>query len=579
MTRLTENTPVGSYTVHRFIQEGLYNDSYMLKDGEGRFFFMKRYDLARVPEKMLVDGTVREIALSRTLSHPNLISYVADGTLTLADGTYQYLVAPFFRGKLLSEELRSGKVYSPEAAAAIIGPVLDGLAYLHEKDLCHNDINPRNILLEESGDGKTVPRIIDLGHLSENVCGVPSFPREDLNIQYLAPEALKGAFSDDSDVYSAAAVLYALLFGKAPWTVDLPETAPFSERKNAIRAAWKDELTFPAPIDPQLESVLRNGLIPERRERPSARQLKAALGGADIAAPEEKKAPKRDQDAPRKGPEPLRRMEKEEETTPVRKNESGQGGFADIAGMDQLKEELTKRVIWILKDREKALKYRLTPPNGLLLYGPPGCGKTFFAQKFAEETGFNYFLVNGSDLGSTYVHGTQGKIAELFQKAEKNAPSIICFDEFDSFVPARGSDSATHRADEVNEFLSQLNNCSARGIFVIGTTNRIDMIDPAVLRKGRLDLHFEIPAPDLETRKKMFQLHLKGRPCAEDINYDSLAEMTDNYAAADIAFIVNEAAMVAALSDIVISNEIIAESVRCNKSSLPPKKAYTKIGF
>ena len=131
----------------------------------------------------------------------------------------------------------------------------------------------------------------------------------------------------------------------------------------------------------------------------------------------------------------------------------------------------------------------------------------------------------------------------------------------------------------MNEFLSQLNNCAARGIFVIGTTNRIDMIDPAVLRKGRLDLQFEIPAPDLETRKKMFQLHLKGRPCADDIDLDALAAMTDNYAASDIAFIVNEAAMVAALQDADISNEIIQESIRCNKSSLPPKKTINKIGF
>ena len=93
------------------------------------------------------------------------------------------------------------------------------------------------------------------------------------------------------------------------------------------------------------------------------------------------------------------------------------GGFGDVAGMDNLKDSLNKRIIWVLKDKEKAEKYRLSLPNGMLLYGPPGCGKTFFAQKFAEESGFHYLLVNGSDLGSIYVHGTQGKIAELFKKA------------------------------------------------------------------------------------------------------------------------------------------------------------------
>ena len=265
-------------------------------------------------------------------------------------------------------------------------------------------------------------------------------------------------------------------------------------------------------------------------------------------------------------------------TVQVQRSEPGKGGFADVAGMDALKESLLQRVIWVIRDKEKAQKYRLSPPNGMLLYGPPGCGKTFFAQKFAEESGFNYMLVNGSDLGSIYIHGTQGKIADLFKEAEKNAPTVICFDEFDSFVPTRGSSSSNNRADEVNEFLSQLNNCAARGIFVIGTTNRIDMIDPAVLRKGRLDLHVEIPAPDLETRKKMFSIHMKDRPQEEDIDIDRLAEMTEGYASSDIAFIVNEAAMVAALADVPISFQHLEESIKSNPSSLA-REERRKIGF
>ncbi len=255
------------------------------------------------------------------------------------------------------------------------------------------------------------------------------------------------------------------------------------------------------------------------------------------------------------------------------------GGFGDVAGMDNLKDSLNKRIIWVLKDKEKAEKYRLSLPNGMLLYGPPGCGKTFFAQKFAEESGFHYLLVNGSDLGSIYVHGTQGKIAELFKKAEQDAPTVICFDEFDSFVPARGSDSASQREDEVNEFLSQLNNCAKRGIFVIGTTNRMDMIDPAVLRKGRMDIKVEIPAPDVETRKKMFALHLKGRPQEEDIDLGCLADLTEGYASSDIAYIVNEAAIAAALADELISTSHLEEAVKANPSSLAPLLSTRKIGF
>ena len=205
--------------------------------------------------------------------------------------------------------------------------------------------------------------------------------------------------------------------------------------------------------------------------------------------------------------------------------------------------------------------------------------RLYFAQKFAEETGFHYFLVKGSDLGSTYIHGTQNKIAELFKTAAEKAPCVICFDEFDSFVPARGSDAARHRPEEVNEFLSQLNNCAERGIFVVGTTNRVDMIDPAVLRKGRMDLQYEIPAPDMDVRKAMFKIHLKGRPCSDDIDIDRLAELTAGYASSDIAFIVNESAMVAALGDETICQRILEESVRCNPSSLAKKLDRPRIGY
>ncbi|MBQ1651202.1 MAG: ATP-binding protein, partial [Paludibacteraceae bacterium] len=262
----------------------------------------------------------------------------------------------------------------------------------------------------------------------------------------------------------------------------------------------------------------------------------------------------------------------------IKRNTGGGGGFKDVAGMDKLKQELTNRVIWIIKDKEKAEKYRITPPNGMLLYGPPGCGKTFFAEKFAEESGFNYMLVNGSDLGSTYIHGTQGKIAELFKKAKANAPIIVCFDEFDSFVPSRQSRSAEHRAEEINEFLAQLNNCSKHGIFVIGTTNLKEMIDPAILRKGRLDLQYEIPAPDLTTRHAMFKIHLKGRPLSEDISIDELAQKTEGYASSDIAFIVNEAAMMAALADRKIEHQDIINSINCNPSSLKTN-ARAKVGY
>lgn len=566
MAIFPEKTRVGQYAVQRLIKENAVNASYLVTDDSGKSFFMKVFDMGRVPEKLVVDGTAAEIAFCQRIQSANIISGAQKVDFSQDGVNYQCMVAPFFRGRLLSEVLKTGKVYSSDEAKGIVLILMRALAYLHnELGLCHNDITPQNILLEEGADGSITPKIIDLGHTFTPVNGAPPFPVEDLHVLYLSPEALKGVFYPEGDVFSLSAVLYHMLTGKAPWYCETSKQEPFAVRKQKVRAAREAALVLPEGLDAQLSAILDAGLKKNRNERANIKSLLKILEG-DAPAPRE---------SHRHGPE---KEPRQQTSVEVRKNEPGKGGFADVAGMDALKESLNQRVIWVIRDKEKAQKYRLSPPNGMLLYGPPGCGKTFFAQKFAEESGFNYMLVNGSDLGSTFVHGTQGKIAELFKEAEKNAPTVICFDEFDSFVPTRGSASAQYRADEVNEFLSQLNNCASRGIFVIGTTNRIDMIDPAILRKGRLDLHVEIPAPDAETRSKMFSLHLKGRPQEEGIDTGHLAELTEGYAAADIAFIVNEAAMVAALADEPISVGHLEQAVRNNVSSLA-RTERRKIGF
>ena len=566
MTIFPENTQIGAYRIQRLIGENVYNASYLVVNEAGESFFLKAFDMDGVPPRLKRDGTVAEIANCQKIRHPNIISAAGSVPFSFEGAEYQCLVTPFYKGRLLSEVLKTGKIFSPDEAKAVFIPIMEALSYLHrDAGLCHNDITPKNILLEGWEEGRVIPKVIDLGHSFEPVNGAPPFPVEDLHVLYLSPEALKGVFSPEGDVFSAAAVLYHMLTGKAPWFCETSKHEPFAERKLKVRAARESDLVLPEGLDPALAGALAAGLQKKRAERPdSASLLKLLTLTGGRAAEPRKEAPSE---------EPGRKS-----SVQVHRSEPGKGGFADVAGMEKLKESLLRRVIWVVRDREKARKYRLTPPNGMLLYGPPGCGKTFFAQKFAEESGFSYMLVNGSDLGSTYVHGTQGKIADLFKEAEKNAPTVICFDEFDSFVPTRGSTSANYRADEVNEFLSQLNNCAARGIFVIGTTNRMDMIDPAVLRKGRLDLHVEIPAPDPETRKKMFEIHLKDRPLSGDIDIDRLASLTDGYASSDIAFIVNEAAMVAALADEPISNLHLEDSIKGNPSSLH-REERRKIGF
>ena len=581
MVRLENGTRIGPYRVERFIKDGLFNASYQVADEEGKPFFMKVFDPDAVPAALVDGPTVAEVVHSRGVSHPNVISYVADGTVKIGGKEYPCLIMQFFQGVLLSELLREGRTFTGPEARALIVPVLEGLVYLERTcGLNHNDLTPRNILLEDVPGGAWAPKIIDLGHAHGDLSGNPPFPLEDLNLLYAAPETLDGVFSAESDAFSVAAILFTMICGRVPWNLSLDEEEPFAERAARVRDGRRREPIWPAAlhaVDKVLQNVVLTGLRLDRNQRPSPAALLDML--TEAAADTRQRSSSSSGSGKKTAPDGLKATTDGTQLNKTLKRNTRHGGFADVAGMDELKQMLTQRVIWVLRDREKARKYRLTPPNGMLLYGPPGCGKTYFAEKFAEESHFNYMVVNGSDVGSTYIHGTQGKIAALFQEAAAKAPTVLCFDEFESFVPARGTEAARHRPEEVNEFLSQLNNCAQRGIFVIGTTNRMDMIDPAVLRKGRLDLQIEVPAPEFETRRLMFAHHLKGRPLAGDVDLERLASLTEGYASSDIAFIANDAALMAALADEDIGQRHLEDSIRCNPSSLGRKAARSPIGY
>mgnify|MGYP001263711481 CR=1 FL=1 len=154
-----------------------------------------------------------------------------------------------------------------------------------------------------------------------------------------------------------------------------------------------------------------------------------------------------------------------------------------------------------------------------------------------------------------------------------NAPTVICFDEVDGIMPKRQSgESSQHKNSEVNEYLTQINKCSERGIFVIATTNKPDMIDTAILRTGRLEVHVYVPPPGKIARKKIFELYLKNRYSDSNIEYDKLASITDNYVASDIEFIINSASHTAAIKEIPISMDIILNVIKEFKPSLNEEK-------
>lgn len=259
-------------------------------------------------------------------------------------------------------------------------------------------------------------------------------------------------------------------------------------------------------------------------------------------------------------------LDGKKEVKPVRKSLGP--GFSAVAGMEDIKRRLQEDVIDILANREEAKKYGIDIPNGMLLYGPPGCGKTFVAERFAEQASYNYQYVKSSDLASTYLHGSQEKIATLFDEARKNAPTILCFDEFDALVPKRDDVNNASQSGEVNEFLSQLNNCGKDGVFVIATTNRPDKIDSAVLRSGRIDYVVYVPIPDVKTREAMFYLALENKPVDDNIDYSYLAQRTEGYLASDISAVVADAARMAFREKSTISMSLLNNVLISRKPSL-----------
>lgn len=547
------------YTVLFPIKEGSYAESYRVKDAEGKRYFFKLIDHSRLDDQQIDEyGRIREIEIVKDLAHPCLPMMIDSGTVTLDGKEYSYMVNKYVPSETLADRLMRAQTLKVFEIKEIARGLLSALIALHESEnpVIHNEITALNVLMDLSVDDPSKICLIDFGY-ARHTDEAHGQSIEGLNWFYLAPERFDGASTVQSDLYSVGALMYQLTFGILPWFCDLSTIAP-ERRKQYILRQKSTALLMPSidkyELDERFLNIIRKALAAEVDDRfQSAREfLDAIEGKGQVIPPVQSPASADDR----------------RDAFSAGKTVAEGNGFEDVAGMTELKEMLRKRVLNILRDTEKARRYKLQIPNGILFYGPPGCGKSFLAEKFAEEAGYNFKLVKASDLASIYVHGSQEKIGQLFDDARKNAPTILCFDEFDALVPARGTQGSEHQSGEVNEFLTQLNNCGETGVFVIASTNRPDMIDQAVLRRGRIDQVIYIPVPDAESRAAMFELHLKGRPFDSSIDYAHLASLTENYVASDIAYVVNEAAARAAFADAKITSEHLEEVISENRPSL-----------
>ena len=257
----------------------------------------------------------------------------------------------------------------------------------------------------------------------------------------------------------------------------------------------------------------------------------------------------------------------------------------DIGGLEEVKQQLKEAVEWPLKYPGAFKRMGIRPPRGILLYGPPGCGKTLLARAVATESEANFIAIKGPEIYSKWVGESEKAIREVFRKGRMAAPSIIFFDEFDAIVPRRGMGIGDSMVTErvISQLLTEMDGLVAlENVVVIGATNRPDIIDPAVLRPGRMDRIIYVPPPDEEARFQILKIHTRNMPLAEDVDLREIAKRTEGYSGADLETVCREAAMNALRKDINakhVTKEDFEEALKKVGPSLTPEmvKWYEEI--
>lgn len=570
------------YTVVFPHKEGSYAETYRVRDEAGKLCFLKLIYYSKLqPSQLDKDGRIIEVEVSKKLDHPNICKFVDSGTLISSGQQLAYIVTEFVSGETLDKRISREGSLSVYEIKQIAKALLSALQYLHSQKIpiIHNEVTIQNTMLDLSGSLEQL-KLIDFGNARFLNQEPAKLNLKQLNPFSLAPERFNGVCCVQSDLFSVGAVLYQLIFDCLPWFFD---TSKMTERQVAEKLQDERAKGLKMPniemfeLDEQFLNVIAKATRLDVEDRfQSAQEFIDALDGKmEISKPKAKQSAEEKLIITKKG-----------------------NGFADVAGMTELKEQLQSDVIDLLQNPEQAEALGLSIPNGILFYGPPGCGKTFFAEKFAEETGFNYQYVKGSDVASPYIDGGKGKIAEIFNQARENAPTILFLDEVDAIIHDRSEHSNVTTAGAVNQFLMELNNCGKDNVLVIGATNKPMDIDEAALRAGRLELKYYIPQPDRETRKEIFRISITKRKYDFGIDYDKLADLTENYISADISLVIDTAARLAfrrktgkitmALLEEAIANTKASltleqikrhENIRDLFNGIKPKNERRKIGF
>jgi len=552
------------YSVMLFIKQGNNAETYRIKGKDGKLYFLKLFNYAKLHRSAFdSENNLLEIEFLKSIKHPNIVEYKDSGELLFEGRKFGFLILNFIAGETLAEKISREQISSLYDLKEIITAVLNGLNYLHSspEPIIHNEITPQNIMLDLSGD-IPLSKIIDFGYARSFHQSSKSFSKEGLNLNYVASECFNNFYSPQSDLFSVGAIMYHLLFGMPPWFKDISKfKADRTKAEDVILEERKKPLLFSkisdeiVDFDDSILKVIKKALQqdPENRFQSAYEFILGLNGEIEIE----------DVDTVQKV-----KSDKKEDKNIKAKIAKGKG-FEAIAGMKELKAQLQLDVIDALHKPEEYAKFGLTIPNGMLLYGPPGCGKTFFAKHFAEEVGFNFMHINPGTLKSRYVNATEENISMMFQEAEKNAPTIIFIEEISGLFPSRDSEAHEMSKNAVDAMLAEMDRTGEKGIFVLCATNYPDKVDAALLRAGRLDKKFYLSPPDFEGRKAMFEMYLKSRPIDFGIDYLKLARLTENYVSSDIKdSIVDEASRQALKSKSRITMAILETVIKQTKPSV-----------
>ena len=557
-----KNDKIDSYTVVFPHKQGPYAETYRVKDTSGKTCFLKLINYSKLNRNQIDDnGRVIEVEIAKLLHHHNLCQFVDSGNLMMNGSQYAWFVTEFVSGETLSQRIIRDDEISVYEIKTIAKAVLSALSFLHSQPIpvIHNEVTIQNVFLNLVGELQDL-KLIDFGY-ARFLNQSPAKPNlDELNPFYLAPERFSGVCSVQTDLYSVGVMMYHLLYGELPWFIDVSKKHGqdvvdyiLAERDKELELAKEDKYE----LDDQMLNIIAKALSYDAEDRfqNADEFIKAIDGEVKIER------------------QPTKRKilsQQSSKETPISAEIKKEGeGFAAIAGMEELKQQMREEVIEPLHNPGEYHRYGVTIPNGMLLYGPPGCGKTFFAKHFAEEVGFNFMCITPATLKSRYVNATQENIANMFKEAEENAPTVIFIDEMNELVPNR-DDGNVHEMSRsaVNEMLAQMDRTGEKGVFIIGATNYPNMIDPAILRAGRLDRKYYIGVPDTEARMALFKLYLKARPYDFGLDYHQLANMTQGYVSADIQLIVNDASRNALRQHSKITMELLTDAISNTTPSL-----------